>query len=112
MTPLDQVRLNIGDTDSEEYYLDDTVITFLLSEHGNSVLDTSIAALEAIVNKIAIQPSRFKVGDLSETRASVDQLENRLQELINKRNAQKYTAIPIILNTDRKDWDDLDKIFD
>lgn len=112
MTPEEQVRLNIGDTDTEEQYLSDSVITFLLTENGNNVLDASIAALEAIINQIALQPSRWEIGDASETRASVEQLENRLQELINKRNAQKYTAIPIILNTDRKDWDDLDKIFD
>ncbi|WP_168016591.1 hypothetical protein [Halomonas salinarum] len=111
MTPEEQVRLNIGDTDTDEQYLEDSVITFLLTENGNNVLDASIAALEVIINQVALQPSRWEIGDASETRASVEQLENRLQELINRRNAQKYTAIPIILNTDRKDWNDLDKIF-
>lgn len=111
MDNIDQVRLNIGDTDTEEYFLDDTVISFLLQENGNNVLETSIEALEAIINNIALQPERWRIGDAAESRASVDQLEDRLKSLINKRNAKNYTAIPIILHPSRKNWDDIDKVF-
>ncbi|SDO36874.1 hypothetical protein [Vreelandella arcis] len=111
MDNIEQVRLNIGDTDTEEYFLDDTVISFLLQENGNNVLETSIVALEAIINNIALQPERWRIGDAAESRASVDQLEDRLKSLINKRNAKAYTAIPIILHPSRKNWDDIDKVF-
>ena len=112
MTNEEQVRLNIGDTDPDEKYLADSTITFLLQENGNNILDASIDALTAIINQIALQPERWRIGDASESRADVDQLENRLQDLKNKRDSQKYKAVPILLHSDRTDWDDLDKIFD
>ncbi|WP_146613010.1 hypothetical protein [Halomonas sp. SL1] len=112
MDDLEQVRLLIGDTDTDEPYLEDSVIQFLLNESGNVILDAAIECLEAIINQIALQPDRWRIGDAEEYRANVESLESRLQSLISKRNAKKYTAIPVILNTDRKDWDDINKIFE
>lgn len=112
MLPEEQVRLNIGDTNPDEPYLEDSVITFLLTENGNDVIEASIEALTAIINQIALQPDRWRIGDAEEYKASVDELEGRLQDLISKRNAKKYTAIPMILHTDRKDWNDINKIFE
>ncbi len=112
LSDIEKVRLNIGDTNSEEYYLEDSVIQFLLDEHGNDVLEASIEALEAIINQLSLTPDRWRIGDVEEYRTSIDDLESRLQSLINKRNSKKYKAIPIILNTDRKNWDDINKIFD
>lgn len=104
----EQVRLKIGDTDTDEPYLEDSVISFLLTENGNDILETSIEALTAIINQLALAPDRWEIGDASETKADIDHLEHRLQELINERNAKKFKAVPVIINTDRKDWKDLD----
>ncbi|MGM0985558.1 MAG: hypothetical protein ACQEXI_01055 [Pseudomonadota bacterium] len=111
LSNIEQVRLNIGDTNTEDQYLEDSVIQFLLDESGSDVLDASIEALEAIINQLSLTPDRWRIGDVEEYRASIDDLEGRLQELKNKRNAKKFTAIPILFNTDRKDWSEFTKIF-
>jgi len=111
MNDIDQVRLYIGDTDPDEPYLNDDSIAFLLSEAGNDVLQASVDCLEVIINQIALLPSRWSIGDASETRATVEDLERRLQDLRIKVNTRKNKAVPIILHSGRKDWCEFEKIF-
>ena len=49
LSKLEQVRLQIGDVDDEEQYLDDDQILFFLQDNANVVLDASIACLEVII---------------------------------------------------------------
>lgn len=113
MDDVARVRLYIGDTDLdiENQYLTTPVIEFLLQESGNDVLVASIEALESIVNSIALTPESWEIGDASETRATVEDLERRLDDLRNKSNAKKFQSIPVLLHTDRKDWNEFKKIF-
>ena len=48
--PLNQVRLLIGDTSGE--YIDDAVITYLLSTNDNDVGKVSLAALDYIIAEL------------------------------------------------------------
>lgn len=50
-TPLNQVRLNIGDASGE--FMDDAVITYLLTANDNDVQKVSRLALKAILKDLA-----------------------------------------------------------
>lgn len=112
-TPVAQVRLLVGDTstDIESQYLPDSIYEWFLSENGGNVHDAAVEALECIINQIALAPEEWRLGDASETRTSLESLERRLFQLKAKRNKAKNRPVPMILHTDRKNWDVIDRIY-
>jgi hypothetical protein len=55
VAPRDQIRFLVGDTESDEYFLEDEEIVFLMTtwDHKNSVYYTASMAAEAIAAKFA-----------------------------------------------------------
>ncbi len=105
---VDQMRLNTGDFIEDEPFLQDDVYLWYFQENGNSVIDGSIAALESIISYIALSPSSWEIGDASEDRPSVQSLEARLVKLRAKRSNAK---VPVVIRSDRKNWDDINCLF-
>ncbi|MCK2041945.1 hypothetical protein KZO83_04490 [Chromohalobacter sp. TMW 2.2308] len=112
-TDIGRTRLLTGDTATEELdqYLPDNIYDWFLQDNEGDVYEAAIAALETIINQLSLTPERWRIGDASENRANIDTLEKRLDALILKRNRVKKTPVPILLNTDRKDWSDFEAIF-
>lgn len=107
-TIVGQMRLNTGDFIEDEPYLSDSVYLHYYEKNNRSILDGSVEALESIINYIALSPQSWTLGESHETSASVSALTKRLTELKLKRKA---TVIPILMRSDRKNWDDFDKAF-
>lgn len=105
---VSQMRLNTGDYLEDEEYLSDAIYVHFYNESGHSVIDGSILALESIINNIALTPQKWTIGDASETAPLVETLMQRLDALKSK---QKNNKAPIIIKTDRKNWDDFNKAF-
>jgi hypothetical protein len=105
---VDQMRLNTGDFIEDEPYLEDSIYVYFYNLAGNSVIDGSIMALESIINNIALSPQRWQIGDASETGPLVEALTARLVSLQSRRTGAK---VPVILRSDRKNWNDFDKAF-
>lgn len=105
---VDQMRLNTGDFIEDEPYLEDSVYVYFYNLAGNSVIDGSIMALESIINNIALSPQRWQIGDASETGPLITALNERLVSLKSRRSGAK---VPVVLRSDRKNWNDFDKAF-
>lgn len=105
---VDQMRLNTGDFIEDEPYLADAIYVFFYSQAGNSVIDGSILALEAIINNIALTPQKWAIGDASETAPLMSALQQRLENLKSKRSKAR---VPLLMRSDRKNWNDFEKAF-
>lgn len=105
---VDRMRILTGDYVLDEPFLEDSVYVYLYQKNGNSELDGAIEALESIINNIALSPSRWTIGEATEWSASIPQLTLRLEELKLKR---KGTIVPVVLHTDRSNWDDFNDLF-
>lgn len=105
---VDQMRLLTGDYIEDEPYLEDAIYVWFYQENGNSVLDGAIEALESILNNIALSPARWTIGDASESRQTMESLERRLDDL---KARQRDHKAPVIIKTDRKNWNDFNALF-
>ena len=105
---VSQMRLNTGDFLEDEPYLDDAIYVHFYKQSGNSVIDGSILALEAIIANIALSPVKWQVGDASETAPRVIELNERLVAL---KQRKKNNKVPVIIKSDRNNWCDFDKVF-
>ena len=103
-----RMRLLTGDYILDEPYLEDHIYLWFYESNGNSELDGAIEALESIINNIALQPKKWRTGDVWEETQSLGALERRLADL---KLRKKGTKVPIIMKSDRKDWDDFTKAF-
>ncbi len=86
----------------------DAVYVHFYNQAGNSVIDGSILALEAIIANIALTPLKWSIGEASETAPQITQLNDRLVALKQRKTNNK---VPMILKSDRKTWCDFDKVF-
>lgn len=59
---ISQVRTKIGDTQEDEQFLADEVITYLLAEHNDNILLTALAAAQAIWRSLARNISTSALG--------------------------------------------------
>jgi hypothetical protein len=108
MTPIEQVRLNTGDTDGE--YLQDDVIEWLLEQSGNSVGEASIEALETIINQLVLNPQREKSGGYEAWGQNIQALERRLVSLKKRKNTKR--PVPMVIGVGgRTSWKDIDSIY-
>lgn len=103
------MRLNTGDYIEGEPYLKDDIYMWFYYENGSSELEGSIAALESIINNIALAPKQWRSGDVWEETQTISSLERRLEALKARRN--KSGRVPIVIRSDRKNWKDFDELF-
>lgn len=110
---ITQVRLTVGDTNNDLVWLEDNTYQWLLESNGNRVIDAAIEALEMIINQVALAPQSVQTEDVREVGPAVDALERRLTNLKAKRssNTAVTRGFPMIIKSDRKNWDDIDSIY-
>lgn len=110
---VQRIRLSIGDISEELPILADEVYEYLLYENGSDEQATAIAALENIINYFSLNPTDEVFGDISGKRFDVRLMESRLNELRTKTTKDKsgVSRIPMMLRSDRKGWDDFNKLF-
>lgn len=105
-SPIQRVRLMVGDIRVDDPILEDSVYTYLLMKNGNSEIDTAIEALETIITVLTVNPQDEKIGDVEFRITTLEEMSNRLVYIKGqKENAQN---VPIIVRTDRKNWNDFD----
>lgn len=105
---VDRIRFLVGDYILEEPYLHDSVYVWLYDSNGSDELEAAIEGLESIINNIALSPARWTIGDASEWNSNMPALQSRLAELKLRRET---TKVPVVLKTDRKNWEDFNKLF-
>lgn len=114
LSKVSQVRLMIGDTDTTEPFLEDEQIQFFLDQNQGHTLKAAIESLASIIAAIALAPSSLKVGAITEEAPEVEDLEQRLVYLQTKLangGGVGRGKLPLIVKSDRKDWDDFDSLF-
>lgn len=107
MTPIQQVKL-MAFGDPEADWLSDEVIEFLLSENGNSIKTTAIESLETLLNQLSLNPVQEESGGYKVWGQNLKFLEKRLTSLKRK---SKIPLVPVVINSDRRNFDDIDSIF-
>jgi len=115
LTDLQRLRLMVGDVAQDLPYLDDNTYEWLMeSKAGDNVLlRSAVEALEMIINQIALSPQSIKTEDITEIGPLVAALEIRLASLKTQRDSNDANpkTFPMLIKSDRKNWDDLDKLF-
>lgn len=95
----DEVRFKIGDTDKDFAMLLDAEIEFLLDSNNNHVLNTCIAACNAIIAKLAKEVD-YKIGSESVNASDrYNQYKSTLQLLMD----EKLTKNSYVINCDQCD---------
>ena len=85
---IDEVRFKIGDTDKDYYLLEDEEIEFVLESVNNSILESCIACVRAILPKLAkevdyaIGPEKVNASDRYKHYSSI--LNSMISEKISK----------------------------
>lgn len=107
-TFIGQIRLKVGDTNKDDPYMEDSIYAWFYAQNGNSVIDASIAALNSLINQIALNPTEWDVGEIGAKGALVNTLERRLTNLKSERAKNKA---PVVIGSDRSNWNDFNKVF-
>lgn len=111
-SPIQRVRLLTGDI-LDFPLLEDSVYQYLILKNDNSEIDAAIEAVENIINLLVFNPTDEDVGQVGQKTRSVSDFRNILQNLKDQKflDANKAKAVPMFIRNDRKDWNDIDKIF-
>jgi len=111
-TAINQLRLMVGDTSADFVFLADETYEWIIETHPVQI-DAAIEALEMIINQVALSPQSVKTEDLSEVGPMVEALERRLKALKEKKasNLSGTKGFPMIIKSDRSNWDDIDSIY-
>lgn len=109
---ITQIRLMVGDTSADFVWLADETYEWILETHPVQI-DAAIEALEMIINQVALSPQSVQTEDIKETGPLVEALERRLKALKEKKvsNASGTKGFPLIVHSDRKNWNDINSIF-
>lgn len=110
---VQRIRLKIGDISEDFPLLTDDVYEYLLYDNGSDELATAIEALESIINYYSLNPTDEVFGDVSGKNFDIHSMEKRLVELKKETTKDSYGVgrVSIILKSDRKGWDDFNKLF-
>ena len=106
-----QMRLLTGDFSSagDDPWLTDDIYLWFYAQASNSILEGSIAALESIINQIALRPVSVTNADVKEVwTGTVATLQARLASLKAQRSDRK---VPMVIKSDRKNWNDFIDLF-
>lgn len=110
-----QLRLLVGDVAQDFPFLSDDTYQWILDGKAGDMaqLRAAVDALEMIINQIALSPQSVKTEEITEIGPLVSALENRLNSLKAKVQAGNgaVTGFPMIIKSDRKNWDDLNNLF-
>lgn len=108
---IQRVRLKVGDV-LEYQLLEDSVYQYLLLTNDNNELDAAIEAVENIITYLIMNPTDESVGSVGQSTSKASDFEKVLVRL--KQEKEDKTAskrIPMIVTSDRSNWNDIDKIY-
>lgn len=113
ISTLQQVKFKVGDTSLNYPFLDTATYEWLLEKNASNVIKASIEALEIIINQIALSPESVITDAVHEVRPSVEVLERRLEAMKSEltKSVLGKARFPILVHSDRKNWDDLDALY-
>lgn len=106
-----RVRLLVGDV-ADIPWLDDGVYNYVIDQNNGDELKAAYDVLRYVESRITLEPSTSVANGYEETRPMLLYIEKRKKELevdIAKRDGTY--AIPVVVRTDRKNWNDIDIIF-
>lgn len=111
-TAINQLRLLVGDTSADFVWLADETYGWIIETHPVQI-DAAIEALEMIINQVALAPQSVQTEDLKEEGPLVEALERRLKALKEKKASLASTikGFPMIVRSDRTNWNDINSIF-
>jgi hypothetical protein len=108
---IQRVRLKVGDV-LEYQLLEDSVYQYLLLTNDNDELDTAIEAVETIITYLVMNPTDESVGSVGQSTAKASDFEKILTRLKKeKEDSIVSKRIPMIVTTDRSNWDDINSIY-
>lgn len=106
-----RVRLLVGDV-ADIPWLDDGVYNYTIDKNEGDELKAAYDVLSYVESRITLEPVRSSNGFVDEERPLLLYIEKRKKELLTdiaKRDG-RY-AIPVVVRSDRKNWNDIDSIF-
>lgn len=106
-----RVRLLVGDV-ADIPWLDDGVYNYTIDKNEGDELKAAYDVLSYVESRITLEPVRSSNGFVEEERPLLLYIEKRKKELLTdiaKRDG-RY-AIPVVVRSDRKNWNDIDSIF-
>ena len=106
-----RVRLLVGDV-ADIPWLDDGVYNYTIDKNEGDELKAAYDVLSYVESRITLEPVRSSNGFVDEERPLLLYIEKRKKELLTdiaKRDG-KY-AIPVVVRSDRNNWNDIDSIF-
>lgn len=110
---VQRIRLLTGDL-YETPLLEDSVYDYLYMTNNTNELEAAIEAVETIITMLVMNPNDEVVGSNGQKISSLADFQNLLVSLKARRgeDALKVRRTPIIIKSDRSNWDDLNKLFD
>jgi hypothetical protein len=108
---IQRVRLKVGDV-LDYQLLEDSVYQYLLLTNDNNELDTAIEAAENIITYLIMNPTDESVGSVGQSTGKASDFEKVLVRLKQEKEDKTVSKrIPMIVTSDRSNWNDIDKIY-
>jgi hypothetical protein len=106
-----RVRLLVGDV-ADIPWLDDGVYNYTLDKNEGDELKAAYEVLSYVESRITLEPVSSSNGFVDEERPLLDWIAIRKKELLDEiaKRDGKY-APPVVVRSDRKNWNDIDSIF-
>jgi len=101
-TDRDKIRLNIGDTDTNDQILPNETIDALLTQHSNDVMLTTISCVRAIIAKYSRNLTRGAIGMTADMSIFVTQYQELLADLIKQNRGNSGVRYKSAFNESRK----------
>lgn len=106
-----RVRLLVGDV-AEIPWLDDAVYNYAVGSNDGDEYKAAYDVLRWVESRITLEPTTADNGVIREERPLLEYIAKRKKELLDdiaKRDGT-YT-VPVVVKSDRKNWNDIDSIF-
>lgn len=94
MTPIQEVRLNVGDSSTDYQVLPDDTYQFLLDKYGGNVNRASLDAARYILFELTKAPTRERAGQIEVWNEWVNAYRKALEMFIKDPNLSLITAQP------------------
>lgn len=110
-SPRNRVRLLIGDI-AHIPWLDDGVYNYILQQNNMDELKAAYDLLKYVESRITLEPQSSSGGFVKEEAPALEYIAIRKKELdIEIRKRDGGYVVPVIMTSDRKNWNDIDSIF-
>lgn len=111
-SPIQRIRLLAGDT-SDFPVLEDNVYSYMYEVNKYNELATAIDVVETIITILVINPVDLSVGENRQKDSSLADYKRVLTQLKTKnlQDNTKTSRLPIMIKSDKVNWNELDNLF-